>query len=63
MGTLRHLSLSGPNAGIRVCGANDGDALHAAYLPSKLWRDESICMECVHVWAAEEDADEGNGTR
>lgn len=58
---LRHLSLTGPHAGARLCGAGqDEPAWHAGYLEGPLWRESNLCPECVRVWVTDDEPEERN---
>lgn len=54
---MRHLSLTGPSAGMRFCNVKSGDAWHAVYLTDNQWRTLDLCIDCVHEWAILDDID------
>lgn len=53
--TITHMTLTGPNAGVPLCGAvrdSRDDYTHAIYCDEN---DDSICKACLNVWNDSED--------
>ena len=52
---MRHLSLTGYDAGIRLCGARDGQAFHAVYVADEaiiaraFKHGEILCDKCCSI--------------
>lgn len=55
----KHLTLTGLYAGLTFCGASrDGsreDGIHAAYTTDEFLKSDEVCLECLHIWADEEN--------
>jgi hypothetical protein len=52
-----HLSLTGVNAGVRLCGAprEATRAVHAAYASDQTLASPDICHTCLTIWNSDLD--------
>lgn len=51
---MKHLSETGFYAGRRLCGATDGESVHAMYAPfNRPGFRANCCPECLKIWAVE----------